>query len=232
MDEHLQQLLQALSKTEQRSRDERQIIGKILKLIPNLPGICRNYDPKINYEDAFNRAIEGVWLGIRKFVQVSITRILNANAEINRRSFVAWFNRILKNKIFDLYRQHKKQPLSLDIQIAEESDTHLNFLTYDINITSIEQLITEEEIIQNKEKEKRIKSFLEQDEELLKCKLKNNPQCNCQALIKLRMLKQPPEIWQEIGKYFQIASWKTIESHWRRKCLPLLNQISLLFYEA
>ncbi|MFM2061231.1 MAG: hypothetical protein RLZZ507_901 [Cyanobacteriota bacterium] len=223
MDEQLQQLLQAFLTTASGSIEDQQVIAKILKLIPHLPGVRKHNDPRIDYEEAFNLSLQGVWKGIRRFAENSSERILNKSAEINRRFFVAWFNRILMNKIYDMYRQQGNQPFSLDANMNDDN-TFLDNLADNININTIDKLIEQENLKKNQEIENKIKSDLEKNLEQLNCHPRNCPECTCRELINRRLLKKPPERWQDIGEYFQIK-WKAIESHWRRTCLPLLPQL-------
>jgi hypothetical protein len=214
-------------------------LNKLASIIPKLPGIYRDNNPRIDYQDAFNQAlanIAGISLKKGTVSNKNILSFINTLTKRNkldleqiepekvRESLVNWFNKILKCRIIDLYRDLGKLPLSLDnIQGGDRETTYLEQLP-DLTPNGFNILITEEELAANHNTEQELKQRFEDLKNFLNCHPDGYPHCTCHEIIKRRQLQKPPEKWKDMAKNLNIPQG-TITSHWDRKCKPLLNQI-------
>lgn len=57
MDEKLCQLIQKVLELPDGSEGQQRELGKLLQLVPNLPGIYKSLTPTIEQQDGFNRAL-------------------------------------------------------------------------------------------------------------------------------------------------------------------------------
>ena len=221
------QLIQQVLQQADGSRQQKQAMESLLKMIPNLPSISRPPEPTIDDRDALNRAYEGVWQSIKRFPQLFNLDIDNADAVFVRECFVKWFKRILKNKIVDIYRQ-KGQYLSLDAPInpAEGGITFGETLPTSTP-SGWNNIIENEQRAENQRLDGELRLYIEVDPEgkLRNCYPRKNPQCNCQELAKRRLLKDPPDKWTDIIANFKVP-YGTVTAHWQRRCEPLLQEIA------
>ena len=54
---------------------------------------------------------------------------------------------------------------------------------------------------------------------------RQHPQCNCHCLAMRLLLENPPDKVSDIARDLKINN-QTLYSHWKKKCLPLLQEIS------
>jgi DNA-directed RNA polymerase specialized sigma24 family protein len=130
------------------------------------------------------------------------------------RYYLQWVRKIFRYKLIDLLRKNNRHfYLSLDDSIA----------VVEVTLSSLDQLIEQEE----KDLDQAIIAYLKADPEgiLIKCYPQGYPQSNAKELVKLRLLQNKPQKWQDIASDFN-TPFGTITSHWNRKCLPLLRQIA------
>ncbi|NEP79320.1 MAG: hypothetical protein F6K39_14785 [Okeania sp. SIO3B3] len=125
----------------------------------------------------------------------------------------------LRYRIKDLYGEEKKKfqrETSLDAPIYGGNN--------DSNIPNLGDVIAGkipdqmETLIQEDFEEKLLAS------EKLDCHPKKYPQCNCREITKRRLLKNPPQQWEDIAQELDVPQG-TVSSHWYRKCKPLLKEI-------
>lgn len=235
MDEKLCQLIREVLRHPDGSDRQQREMEKLLQLTPNLPGIYKSLTPTIEQQDALNRALvdlsgckkEGRADCLRRFVEKRNLDLTTEDASNVRVLFVRWFNRIIKNKIAEVYRE-KKEHWSLDACFPEGDDK----TTYGDTISS-DRTTGIDSIIEAEEKEAQInlcqavKDYLETDPEgiLRKCHPEGYPQANCQELANKRYLKTPPEKWKNIEKDLKVP-YGTVTAHWNRKCVPLVREIT------
>jgi hypothetical protein len=127
--------------------------------------------------------------------------------------YIQWVRKIFRYKLIDLIRKNNRHfYVSFDDSIA----------IVDVTLNTLDQLIEQEE----KELDQGVITYLKADPEgiLIKCYPQGYPQSNAKELVKLRLLQNKPQKWQDIASNFNIP-FGTITSHWTRKCLPLLQKI-------
>ncbi|MEG4923428.1 hypothetical protein [Microcoleus sp. F10-C6] len=192
-------------------------MNKLLLEIQQLPGLKKSVHQ--DYPEALNRTFEWVSREIANFVPrpPSIST-----------SLVNWINGYLGWRIKDLYSPDKDAPISLDAPIAVDAGetTRLELLP-DFTLSGLDGAIE----IAQKETTQRIglqlELYIEQDPE---GKLKNSypgsyAECNCQFLSMRRVLKDPPDRFQDLATELKV-NYTTLNSHWKRKCVLSLQEIA------
>jgi hypothetical protein len=222
------QLIVGVIKSPDGSLEQINFMNNLLKLIPNLKGICKHYDSCINYQEPLNLALTSISIYngnvsgyyFRKLIYSRQLDIDNDSPYIFRPKFIKWFNRILKNKITDVYRRISKQDLSLDNQDEPVAET----------LSGIDQIIREEQEKVNVPIGRQLWNYIEEDSEgiLRNCHPKNCSQANCQELAKRLLLKNPPDKLTDIARDLNVNN-QTLNAHWKRTCLPLLRSIAKRF---
>jgi hypothetical protein len=217
LDRRLSALIAEIRQNPANSRKWRTAMHKLLWEIQQLPGLKKSSHP--NYPEALNLTLEWVSREIDKFQprQSSVSE-----------SLVKWINGYLGWRIKDLYSPDKDAPISLDAPIAVDAGetTRLELLS-DFTLGGLDGMIASVQ----KETTLRIgielERYIEQDPE---GKLKNSyprsyPECNCQFLSLRRVLKEPPDKFQDLAEELNVK-YTTLNSHWKRKCEPSLQEIA------
>jgi len=217
LDGRLSALIAEVRHNPANSRKWRTAMHKLLLEIQQLPGLKKSDHP--NYPAALNLTLEWVSREIANFElrQSSVSK-----------SLVNWINGTLRWRIQDLYSPDKDAPISLDAPIAADigETTRLELLP-DFTLSGLDGTI------ENAQKETiqriglQLELYIEQDPE---GKLKNSyprsyPECNCQFLSKRRVLKDPPDKFQDLAEELNVK-YTTLNSHWKRKCEPSLQEIA------
>lgn len=234
MDESLYQLIWEILEHTDGSSEQKLAIGQLLKLIPDLPGIYKPSNPTIDERDALNRALQGVSMyqktvsghPLRLFVEKFQLDIDKDKPTAIRSYFVRRFNRILKNKEVEIYRETEEY-LSLDAPISGgDGKTTYGEMLPDETPTGVERIIEEKK----RENWQAFQRYLEADPEgkLRKCAARKYPQLNCHELVKRRLLKDPPDQWQDIAKELNVP-FGSLGPRWNRNCKPLLQEIAKSF---
>ncbi|MBW4491583.1 MAG: hypothetical protein KME26_00435 [Oscillatoria princeps RMCB-10] len=225
-DEQLRQLIKDVLHYPTGSRERDRAVGSLVKLIPHLPSVSKRQYPRIDYQEALFRAYEGVCQNLGRFLQGVNLDIETADAQAVREAFVRRFNRILNNKVADLYREVGDY-ISLDAPINREEGG----ATFAENL-SAPTLSGLDNIIKQERKEEvqlvdgKLRVYIETDPEgrLRNCHPRPYPQFNCQELAKRRLLKDPPDGWRELTEQLKVPYGNV--THWQRRCLPLLQRIA------
>lgn len=237
MDEKLCQLIREVLRRPDGSENQQREMSKLLQLVPNLPGIYKSLTPTLEQQDGFNRALvdlsgcnkEGKVDGLRRFVEKRNLDLTKEDASNVRVLFVRWFNRIIKNKIAEVYREKKdKEYLILDAPISEgDGKTTYGEMISSDRPTGIDGIIEAQEKEAQTNLCQTIKDYLETDPEgiLRKCHPEGYPQANCQELVKKRYLKTLPEKWKNLAQDLKVP-YGTVTAHWKRKCVPLVREIA------
>lgn len=238
-DERICQLIQECIQHPDGSREQRQALDRLSKMLLKLPGIYKDNNPRINYQDSLNQAVANLTgtslkkgtasssLNIRRFLLSNQFDLQQDNPQEVCLSLLKWFNKIIKRRIYDLYRSLKNQPLSLDnlIDGDDPGTTYIDQLP-DLSLNGLDLILSQEELQNNKQEEDKLKRRLESQE--VKDKLNNHPQgynyCTCYELMHRRLLRIPPQKWQDIAKELNVP-YGTVTSHWNRKCQCLLDQL-------
>jgi hypothetical protein len=238
-DEEFAQLIREVLQNPDGSSQQQQAMERLLGQIPNLTGIYTHNDSVIDYLEALNRALIAVSIyqdnisnyNLHRFLQRFRLDIDNENPEVIRQNFVRWFNRILKNKIIDMYRQLPSQPLSLDTPINEQ-EGETNYLTQvpEQTLTGLDNLIVQEQKKTTQSIGRNLWQYIEEDPErkLQNCHPRNHPKANCQELAKRSLLKDPPDSLTGIATELNV-NYQTLNSHNKRHCYPLLREIARRF---
>ncbi|MEM9925691.1 MAG: hypothetical protein AAF915_18410, partial [Cyanobacteria bacterium P01_D01_bin.50] len=151
-------------------------------------------------------------------------------------SLVKWINGYLKWRIKDLYVPDSKySTISLDSPLSNDEGnkvTQLDILpdcqSQNITLDLLDKKIEE---IQKRDRHtwgERISRFIEQDESrvLRRSYPRVNPECDCQLLAIRLLLEIPSHKIADIAREFSVSN-QTLYSHWKKKCLPLLQEIGV-----
>jgi hypothetical protein len=216
-DERLSALIAQVRQHPAPSKKWRIAMNRLLWEIQQLPGLKKSNHP--NYRKALNRTFQWVSREIANF---------EPRPPSVSKSLVNWINGTWRRRIQDLYSPDKNAPISLDAPIAVDAGetTRLELLP-DLTLSGLDGMI------ENAQKETtqriglQLELYIEQDPE---GKLRNshphsNPECNCQFLSKRRVLKDPPDKFQDLAKELNVR-YTTLNSHWKRKCEPSLQEIA------
>lgn len=219
LDERLSTLIEQVRQHPPESRKWRIAMNQLLQEIQQLPGLKRSSHQ--DYPEAFNGTLEWVSRNLDKFEL--------RTASISE-SFANWINGHLKWRIKDLYdvdkNAHSTTSLDAPIMATAGETTRLDLLP-DFRLGGLDGIIESAQ----KETTQRIglelERYIEQDPER---KLKNSypkshPECNCQFLSLGRLLKDPPDKFQALASELNVK-YTTLNSHWKRKCEPLLQDIA------
>ncbi len=217
LDERLSDLIAEIRQNPANSRKWRTAMNKLLLEIQQLPGLKKSSHP--DYPEALNRTFEWVSREIAKFEprQSSVSK-----------SLLNWINVYLGWRIKDLYSPDKDAPISLDAPIAVDAGetTRLERLP-DPTLSGLDGMIERAQKETTQRIGLQLELYIEQDPE---GKLRNShphsyPECNCQFLSKRRVLKDPPDKFQDLAKELNVR-YTTLNSHWKRKCEPSLQEIA------
>jgi hypothetical protein len=200
----------------------RKALNRLLGVISQLPGIYTSSHQ--DYPEAFNRTLEWVCKNIERF---------EARSPSLQDSFVTWINGYLHWRIRDLYlpddkyetqRTHTGSNLqgeAIDLIERLADPKSLNLL--DLKIAQIQE---------NKRQRQGeiIREYIERDPDrlLTNCCLKKHEQCHCQLLAIRLLLQEPSQRIADLSRELNISN-QTLYSHWKQKCLPLLQEIGRRF---
>ncbi len=216
-----QQLSKAISECRQSTdtTQRQKCLNHLLILIQQLPGIY--FASHQDYPEAYNRTLEWVCKNIDRF---------EPTTDSVSRSMVIWINGYLKWRIRDLYisdnsydpnRVYSSSKKDNNIDLIETiADPQISLSLLD---TQIEKMQAEkEENIGNA-----IANYIKQDlgNNLTTTHPRKHPQCNCHCLAQRLLLEDPPDKVSKIARDLAVNN-QTLYSHWKKKCLPLLQEIS------
>ncbi|MDY7021645.1 MAG: helix-turn-helix domain-containing protein [Cyanobacteriota bacterium] len=220
VDQQLQDLIEQICRFEATSPQGRKALTRLLILVQRHEKLYRSSHP--DYFEALNRTLEWICNNIQSF---------EARSPSVEQSLIRWVNGYLKWRIRDLYTPdtYYKHNYSLDNPITNEEGetaTLQNVLPDPKTMTSIESIIEAEQQNRRVSIGDAVFKYIEQDpKDLLKnCYPKKQPECHCQILAIRLLLEQPPHKISEIAREYNISN-QTLYSHWKRKCLPLLQTV-------
>ncbi|MEM1425114.1 MAG: hypothetical protein AAGF75_00970 [Cyanobacteria bacterium P01_H01_bin.130] len=216
-------------------------LNRFFRLIPQMPDLYRHPHPQ--YTEALNDALQTT---DKRLTQFQCNWQGDTDTQIRWR-FMRWFNTPLRYRIKDLYRQawqqRGKAPLSLDCAITDSSATTLGDTVAaeggeGVKLSGLDALIE----AQQREKTQRqgllVELYIEQDPDctLQGCQARKAAQLNCQSVAQKMLLrlqggkvgKLAPEkrlSWRMLAEQLAVKE-QTVHSHWKRKCLPLLQKIA------
>jgi len=154
--------------------------------------------------------------------------------QIIRKKFVNWFNKILRDRIYDEARKLKNPAgiiiINIDVQRYEDGNLTVGETIADTtSINDIDSMINDEEIAENQNRYQQVKNLINSDE--FNCYPDNLPQFTCKELIirmevnKEKLAKIIKELADDINN---LPSYQTIHSHYKRTCKKLLQNLNQL----
>ncbi len=218
MEEQLRAAILAVSNCDNQSLKRQKYLNRLLTLIQKLSGIyrCSHQD----YPEAYNRTLIWISKNIDSF---------KPQGESVEKSFVIWINGYLKWRIRDLYiSDNRYDPKRIYPNTKDESGIDLieNISDPRFSLSLLDTRIAEIQANQQAKLGKAIVYSIEHDsnKNLTNTYPRKHPQCNCQCLAIRLLLQQPPDKISEIARELNINN-QTLYSHWKQKCLPLLQVI-------
>jgi hypothetical protein len=218
VEEQIKEAISSICRDRDWSLQRQKNLNRLLMLIQKLPGIYRSSHQ--DYPEAYNRTLEWVSKNIDRF---------EAKDESVQKSFVIWINGYLKWRIRDLYiADNSYDPQRVYFNSDEESEIDLieNIRDPRFYLSLLDTQIAEMQANRQTRLGNAIADYIKQDsnQTLTNTYLRKHPQCNCQCLAIRLLLQQPPEKISEIARELQVNN-QTLYSHWKQKCLPLLQEI-------
>jgi hypothetical protein len=218
VEEKIKEAISLICRDEDRSLQRQKNLNRLLMLIQQLPGIYRSSHQ--NYPEAYNRTLEWISKNIDRF---------EAKDKSVQKSFVIWINGYLKWRIRDLYTaDNSYDPKRVYFNNNEESEIDLieNIPDPRFCLSLLDTQIAKMQADRQTRLGNAIADHIKQDsnQTLTNTYLRKNPQCNCQCLAIRLLLQQPPAKISEIARELKVNN-QTLYSHWKQKCLPLLQEI-------
>jgi len=224
MEEQLKQLITEVRKYPNSSPQRQKALNKLLILTQQLSGIYYSTHP--NYLEALNKTFEWVCKSIDSFNEQHKSSIT--------KSYVVWINGYLKWRIRDLYVSDNQYTPSLDRPISNSDDDSQTLgetiADPQFSLSLLDTKIEKLQAAKCKRQGEAIRQYIEQDLEgkLTNCHPKKYPQCHCKLLAMELLLKNPPAKLSQLARQLDIK-YPTLRSHWKDKCLPLLQTIARKF---
>lgn len=240
-DAQIQALLDEIRSPDAAPLLRRKALSRLLLCIQRSPKLRRSRHP--DYGHALSLTMERVCRAIDEFSPRSASVSTDLMNWVN--GYLEGRIRDLRNpdtKIKDLHRPERGEReikrefgnvVLLDQSIGEDGNqTPVGDLTPDPrqDMTLLEAWI---QALQQAQKQRiglEIHRYLAADPDaiLQGCHPNKFLECHCQALIQRLHLSEPPETRRAIAQDFGIPE-QTLYSHWRDKCLPLLQIVALRF---
>lgn len=222
MDEQLRDLIYKVCQYEDPSLERQKALNRLLMVIEQLPDLYKSSHQ--DYPQALNQTWEWVSRNIGEFEPRSPTV---------QQSLVTWINGYLKWRIRDLYAKENQYLVSLDQPISNDDGDQTTLLEQlpDPQFSPISLSLLDIKIAQIQERSRQrqgqtVKQYIEQDPEwrLTGCHLRQYPESHCQLLAMRLLLREPPQRIADVAREFNISN-QTLYWHWKRKCIPLLQDI-------
>lgn len=218
MEEQIKEAIALIRNCDSQSLQRQKSLNRLLWLIQQLPEIYRSSHQ--DYPEAYNRTLEWICHNIDYF---------EPKHESIKKSLIVWINGYLKWRIRDLYiTDHTYDPQRVYPQPNEESniDPLENISDSRFSLSLLDRHIAEIQTEQQNRLGIAISNYIKQDRDqnLTNTYPRQHRQCNCQCLAIRLLLQQPPEKISEIARELKVSN-QTLYSHWKHKCLPLLQSI-------
>lgn len=225
-DERLSQLIAAVCRHPDGSVEWRKAMSRLLIVVQGLPEFRKYSRPDCpDYLlDALNRTWEWLSRNIRNF---------KPRTSCIREDLVKWINSYLYWRIRDLAAPNFLADHSLDETTKDWDGVKLSTKLEQLSTSTLSGLEAQIEQFQRQSQQRvvlKLELYIQQDpkKKLRNCYPRNHPECNCQ-LLSLRLLsifKDPPDKLTDLATEFNI-NYQTLVSHWKRKTLPLLQEIAI-----
>ena len=233
MEEQLERELQrAIAECCQEDRVKRRTsLNRLLILIQQLPGIYRVAHQ--DYPEAYNRTLMWVCKNIDRFEQRSSSARMHSGdleptTESIEQSLVIWINGYLKWRIRDLYiADNSYDPKRVYPDGKQDLDLIANIPDPQVSLSLLDTQIAQMQSEKSENIGMAIANYIQQDldKNLTSTFIRKQPKCNCHCLALRLLLEQPPQKISQIAREFNVNN-QTLYSHWKQKCLPLLQSIS------
>ncbi len=214
-----QELAQAIAECRQDNLTKRRTsLNRLLILIQQLPGIYTVSHQ--DYPEAYNRTLMWVCQNIDRF---------EPTRESVEKSLVIWINGYLKWRIRDLYISDNSYDLQRVYPTKNNAELDLiaNLPDPQVSLSLLDTQIAQMQAEKAENMGKAIVDYIKQDKDkkLTTTFIRQHPQCNCHNLALRLLLEQPPQKISQIARELGVNN-QTLYSHWKQKCLPLLQSIS------
>ncbi|MEL6788525.1 MAG: hypothetical protein AAFO76_14235 [Cyanobacteria bacterium J06607_15] len=214
-----QELAQAIAECRQDNLTKRRTsLNRLLILIQQLPGIYTVSHQ--DYPEAYNRTLMWVCQNIDRF---------EPTTESVEKSLVIWINGYLKWRIRDLYISDNSYDLQRVYPTKNNAELDLiaNLPDPQVSLSLLDTQIAQMQAEKAENMGKAIADYIKQDQDkkLTTTFIRQHPQCNCHNLALRLLLEQPPQKISQIARELEVNN-QTLYSHWKQKCLPLLQSIS------
>ena len=199
------------------SLKRRTSLNRLLILIQQLPGIYSASHQ--DYPEAYNRTMIWVCKNIDRF---------KPTRESVAESLVVWINGYLKWRIRDLYiADNSYDPQRVYPDAQQDLDLVANIADPQVSLSLLDTQIAQMQAEKSANIAGAIADCIEKDpdKKLTETFIRKHPECNCHCLALRLLLTQPPQKISQIAREFGINN-QTLYSHWKQKCLPLLQSIS------
>lgn len=222
VDEQLQNLINEVRRQADLTVERQKALNRLLVQLQQLPGIYKS-----THQD-YPQALNDTW----QWVCRSICDFQPRHPSLQQ-SLVNWINGYLKWRIVDLYGKDNQNVTSLDRPIRNSDGDEITLLDLlpDSTLTNLSLDLLDIKILQLQEGERqrlgqRVKQAIIQDTQgtLSACHPRKYPNCHCQLLAQRLLLQEPPGKIADIARELDINN-QTLYSHWKHKCLPLLEDI-------
>lgn len=218
MEQQLREAISAVSNCEKQTLKRQKSLNSLLILIQKLPGIYQSSHQ--DYPEAYNRTLIWISKNIDSF---------KPQRESIEKSFVIWINGYLKWRIRDLYiTDNRYDPKRVYSNTQDKSGIDLieNIGDPRFSLSLLDTKIAEIQAKKQARLGQKITEYIEKDsnQNLTKTYPPKYPHCNCQCLAMRLLLQQPPQKISQIARELNINN-QTLYSHWKQKCLPLLQAI-------
>ncbi|MFQ3635742.1 MAG: hypothetical protein SNJ57_07895 [Cyanobacteriota bacterium] len=240
-DTQVQTLLDEIRSPDTTPLLRRKALSRLLLCIQRSPKLRRFAHP--DYGHALSLTLEWVCRAIAQFSPRSDSISTDLMNWVN--GYLDWRIRDLQNpnkSVTELHRPEREERqikqefggvVLLDQSIGEDGNpTPVGDLTPDPrqDMTLLESWIQALQRAQKRRIGLEIHRYLAADPDaiLQGCHPNKFLECHCQALIQRMHLSEPPETRRAIAQDFGMPE-QTLYSHWRDKCLPLLQIVALRF---
>jgi hypothetical protein len=221
VDEQLKDLIIEVCQCQDSQHEQQKALDRLLNIIQRLPRLLKSSHP--NYPEALNLT----WTWVSRNIQA-----FDIQSPFLQERLVNWINSYLRWRIKDLYIGDRPSLISLDrpISNSEGECTTLLELLPDPQFPPPLNLLDVYLITIQAEEQQRIGVSIEQyiecdpDGKLRQCHPRQRHDCHCQILAQRLLLKEPPDKLTKVAEDLQI-NYQTLNSHWKQKCLPLLQLI-------
>lgn len=227
-DDQLRALIEQARNPDSSPLKTRKALTRLLTVVSQLPGILRSSHQ--DYPVALNKTVEWFRENLSEFKE---------RPPSLEKSLVVWINGYLKWRIKDLYIQDQ-QKLKTEKSLNEpinKGDDNIGTLEARLpdstpSLSNIDAYIEAQQAKRKARHGQWVEQYIEQDPEgkLVSCHPKKYPECNGQRLAKRILLKDPPDRISTLALEFNIPR-PTLDSHWKRLCLPLLRDIANRYIE-